>query len=67
MRERRQYLSGEDRSLHNGEVVSVQDVVHVRDLPSKDGANIHPVCSHSSQRTCTNKGLGSLTLFIYLL
>lgn len=39
MRERLRYLSGIDSSLHNGEVVLVQNGVHVRDLPSEDSAN----------------------------
>lgn len=35
---RLQYLSGEDGSLHYGEVVSVQNGVHVRDVPSENRA-----------------------------
>lgn len=36
MREWFQYLGGINSSLHNGEVVPVQNCVHVRDLPSED-------------------------------
>lgn len=57
--ERLQYLSGIDCSLHYGEVVSVQNGVHVRNLPSEDRGNneahnIKHACLHSSQRTSVN-------------
>ena len=57
--ERLQYLSGIDCSLHYGEVVSVQNGVHVRNLPSEDRENnqtynIKHACLHSSHRTSAN-------------
>lgn len=70
-----QYLSGVDGSLHDGEVVSVQNGVHVRDIPSENTEN-NMRDRRSSQRTSVDvhsslckisKAVGSLTLSIYLL
>lgn len=80
MKERLQYLSGINSSLHNGEVVSVQNCVHVRDLPSEDTASSktqHKTCLVSIHHKETvlvqtakckiNIALGSLTVSVYLL